>query len=68
LQEVTAGNIALCIILAIPAFAGWIAPYLLFRKISSRKSGEVTPLIDKKYDEIYDICEKASSLVQLQPL
>lgn len=65
---VTDGNIALCIILAIPAFAGWIAPYLLFRKISSHKSEEVTPLIDKKYDEIYDICEKASSLVQLQPL
>lgn len=60
---VTAGNVPLCIILAIPAFTGWIAPYLLFRNISSRKSGEVSPLIDKKYDEIYDICEKSSYLL-----
>lgn len=62
---VTAGNIPLCVILAIPGFIGWVAPYLLFRKISSRKSAEVTPLIDKKYDEIYEVCEKASSLLSV---
>ena len=60
---VTAGNIPLCIILAIPAFIGWVAPYLLFRRISSLKSAEVTPLIDKKYDEIYEVCEKAGNLL-----
>jgi hypothetical protein len=60
---VTAGNIPLCIILAIPAFIGWVTPYLLFRQISSRKSAEVTPRIDKKYDEIYEVCEKANSLL-----
>lgn len=60
---VTAGNIPLCIILSIPAFAGWVLPYLLFRNISSRKSAEITPLIEKKYDEIYEVCEKASTLL-----
>ncbi len=62
--SVTAGNVPLCIILAIPAFVGWITPYLLFRKISSSKSAEVNPLIEKKYDEIYDVCEKAGSLLE----
>lgn len=60
---VTAGNIPLCIVLAIPAFVGWVAPYLLFRRISTRKSAEVSPLIDKKYDEVYDICEQSSRLL-----
>lgn len=60
---VMAGNVPLCIILAIPGFIGWIAPYLLFRNISRRKSAEVNPLINRKYDEIYDTCEKASSLL-----
>ncbi|MBP1736333.1 MAG: hypothetical protein H6Q60_214 [Oscillospiraceae bacterium] len=61
---ITAGNTPLCIILAVPAFIGWIVPYLLFRRVSGRKSAEVTPLIDKKYDEIYEICEKAGSLLK----
>lgn len=59
------GNIPLCIILAVPAFAGWVAPYLLFRKINSRKSVEVTPIIDKKYDDIFEICEKANNLINI---
>lgn len=60
---VTGGNIPLCIILAIPGFIGWIIPYFIFQKISSRKTKEVNPLIDQKYDELYDVCEKANSLL-----
>ncbi len=60
---ITVGNIPLCIVLAIPAFIGWITPYLFFRRISSGKSAEVNPIIDKKYDEIYEVCEKAASLL-----
>jgi hypothetical protein len=60
---VTAENITLCIVLAIPAFAGWVAPYLLFRNFNSRKTAEVNPIIDKKYDELYQVCEKANGLL-----
>lgn len=60
---VTAGNIPLCVILAVPGFLGWIAPYLLFRSISAKKTEAVTPLIDQKYDELYSVCEKANALL-----
>ncbi|MDE6259470.1 MAG: hypothetical protein K2M42_01205 [Oscillospiraceae bacterium] len=59
-----AGHILPSVTLAIPGFLGWIAPYLLYRTICKRKSVEVTPMIDQKYDEIYAVCEKASHLVQ----
>lgn len=60
---VTSNMVALCIVLAIPGFAGWVLPYLCYRSIIKKKSTEVTPLIDKKYDEIYEVCEKANGLL-----
>lgn len=60
---VTSEMITLCVVLAIPAFLGWILPYLCYRSISKKKTEVVMPLIDKKYDEIYEICEKASGLL-----
>ncbi len=57
-----AGMIPLMVILAIPGFVGWIIPYPCFKSISRKKAAQVTPLIDKKYDEIYEICEKANNL------
>lgn len=56
-------HILLCIVLAVPAFAGWIAPYFLYRALKARKTKEVTPYIEKKYDEIYAICEKGHDLL-----
>ena len=53
----------LCVLLAIPAFAGWILPYFIFRTVKVRKTEQVTPYIEKKYDEIYEICEKGHSLL-----
>lgn len=60
---VTAGLILPCIILAIPAFVGWILPYFLYRSIEKDKTASVAPLIDSKYDELYTICEKANDLL-----
>ncbi|MGM9605831.1 MAG: hypothetical protein ACI3XG_12300 [Faecousia sp.] len=62
---VTAGRIVPCVILAIPAFAGWILPYFLFKGAEKKKVAEVTPLIDKKYDELYIVCEKAHNLLSV---
>ncbi len=60
---VTSNMVALCVILAIPGFAGWVLPYLSYRNILRKKTAEVTLLIDKKYDEIYEVCEKANGLL-----
>jgi len=58
-----AGMLPLCVILAIPAFVGWIIPYFCYVSIRQKKTGQVTPLIDQKYDEIYEVCEKANGLL-----
>lgn len=60
---VTSNLIVPCVILAIPGFIGWIAPYWIYKTISRKKTEEINPLIDQKYDEIYSVCEKASSLL-----
>lgn len=56
-------HIILCIVLAVPGFLGWILPYFLYRKVQEKEAKKVTPLIEAKYDEIYEICEKGSKLL-----
>ena len=53
----------LCIILAIPGFLGWIFPYFLYKKVAGKQAERITPLIEAKYDEIYEICEKGNKLL-----
>lgn len=53
----------LCILLAVPAFAGWIFPYFIYKKLKAEKTKKVTPYIEEKYEEIYEICEKGHSLL-----
>jgi len=57
------GLIVLCIILAIPGFIGWIIPYFLYNLTYAKKSAKVAPLIENKHDEIYEVCERANSLL-----
>lgn len=56
-------QIALCIILAVPGFLGWGLPYFLYRMGVRKQTEKMTPLIEEKYDEIYEICEKGSKLL-----
>lgn len=53
----------LCIVLAVPGFIGWILPYFLYRMLAQKKTKEIQPIIDAKYDEIYEICKKGYSLL-----
>jgi len=53
----------LCILLAIPGFLGWIFPYFLYKKIAGKQTEKMIPLIEAKYDEIYEICEKGNKLL-----
>lgn len=56
-------QIILCILLAIPAFLGWILPPFVYRKIVRMQTEKLTPHIEEKYDEIYEICEKGNKLL-----
>ena len=50
----------LTVLLAIPGYLGWILPYFLYRAMVRRKTAQIEPLIEQKYDEINDICRKGS--------
>lgn len=53
----------LCTLLAIPGFLGWIFPYFLYKKVAEKRTEKIIPLIEEKYDEIYEICEKGNKLL-----
>lgn len=53
----------LCILFAVPGFLGWIFPYFLYKKMVGKQTEKITPLIEAKYDEIYEICEKGNKLL-----
>lgn len=53
----------LSILLAIPGFLGWIFPYIVYKKVAGKQTEKINPLIEAKYDEIYEICEKGNKLL-----
>lgn len=55
--------ILLCIVLAVPAFLGWIAPWFVYRRKVETKTRKIQPMIEAKQDEIYEVCEKGHSLL-----
>lgn len=60
---INASKIVFSVILAVPALICWILPYFCYLNIRRKKTENVTPLIDQKYDEIYEVCEKANGLL-----
>lgn len=58
-----AGLIPLMVILAVPGFIGWILPYFCYHGVLGKRGSQIAPLVEKKQDEIYDVCEKASHLL-----
>lgn len=58
-----APNYVLMLVLAVPGFLGWLLPYFLYKKIVVKQTKKLTPLIEAKYDEIYEICEKGNKLL-----
>ena len=55
--------VALMVVLAVPGFAGWIAPWFLYRAMVRRRAQVVDKLVEQNFDEIYDICEKGHRLL-----
>lgn len=58
-----AGKLLMCIIMALPGFIGWVIPYFCYLRIRNKRTDAISPLIDQKYDEIYEVCEKAHGLL-----
>lgn len=56
-------HVLLCIVFAIPAFMGWILPIFLYKKAVRKQTEKLAPLIEEKYDEIYELCEKGNRLL-----
>ena len=55
--------VLLSIVLAVPGFIGWIVPIFLYRWMVGRRTRIVDELKERKYDEIYEICEKGHQLL-----
>lgn len=53
----------LCVLLGIPGIAGWILPILVYKYVMYKRTKIVEPLIEEKYDEMNEICEKGSRLI-----
>lgn len=57
--------VILCAILAVPGFICWALPYFVYKSQVVKRGKKVTPLIEAKYDEIYETCEKANNLMHV---
>ena len=55
--------ILLCVVLGVPGCIGFALPYFVYKKMVQLRTGKVTPLIEQKYDAIYEICEKGNRLL-----
>lgn len=56
-------NIFLCVLFGLPGIVCWVLPYFVYQKMHRKRIQTVEPLIDAKYDEIYEVCEKANTLL-----
>lgn len=50
-------------VLALPGILGWIFPYFIYRKLAEKQTEKMNALVETKYDEIYEICEKGNKLL-----
>ena len=53
----------LCVLLAVPGFAGWLAAYPLFKQTLANVKVRTEPLLDKKYEEMAEVCQKGRALL-----
>lgn len=60
-----AGMIVLMVILAVPGFLGWGSAFFVFRYVLNKKEEQVAPVIESKYDELYEITKQGNELLPL---
>jgi hypothetical protein len=55
--------ILLTILLGLPGIIGWVLAPMLYKVFVSRSAQKLTPLIEAKFDEIHEVCEKGNRLL-----
>ena len=53
----------LMVLFAIPGFLLWASAYFAYKEVRKRRIKKVDPLIEAKYDEAYEVCDKAYRLL-----
>ncbi len=53
----------LTVVLGIPGFALWGGAYFGYKIARQRRTAQVAPLIEAKFDEAYQVCEKAQQIL-----
>lgn len=61
-----ASQAAVSILMAIPGIFGWLSSGFLYNAVVKKKTEEVDPLIEQKYDEIHQVCQKANGLTDCE--
>ena len=56
-------RMALCLVLAVPGFIFCAAAYFGYHYAKHRRIKKTAPLIEAKFDEAYEVCEKANKLI-----
>lgn len=56
-------KVGLCALLGVPAIAGWLATYFVYRQAKLKRTRQVEPFISAKMEEVYTLCEKGQSLL-----
>lgn len=61
-----ASQAAVSILMAIPGILGWLSSGFLYNAVVKKKTKEVDPLIEQKYDEMQHVCQKANGLTDCE--
>ena len=61
-----ASQAAVSILMAIPGILGWLLSGFLYNAVVKKKTKEVDPLIEQKYDEMQHVCQKANGLTDCE--
>lgn len=53
-----------CVLLGAPGLVCWAAAYPIFRLIREKRAAQTVELLEKKYDEMHEICAKGATLIR----
>lgn len=56
-------QIPLMVSLAIPGTLGWIMPYFLYRSLTIKRTKQLSPIVDEKFEDIYAVTKDAKLLL-----
>ena len=63
-----ADMLQLCILMAVPGFAGWLLAYYVYQGVKGSRTRKLNPLIEKQYDNINEACRRASMIIHSEEL